>query len=315
MPAAHARAASHVPIVFVAAGRFGAHQDGRAPLGLYRITSRRSEKHRRRPGEAPPALVARRRGLRQPLLHYNMGPAGPTLEPYPAPSGGSSPLHRTTRRRRRPSIIRRIAATGRPTSGRLGVRRDPDLASYQELSAFLAQVERRAFKHAMFALRDEDGALDVVQDAMLKLTEKYADKPAAELPLLFQRILQNTIHDHFRRQKVRSTWTTLLSALGRRDEPDDDFDPLETLPTRSNANVSADPAEQLEQGQIVALIERALERLPARQREAFLLRYWEELDVAETAAAMGCSQGSVKTHCSRAVRALAELLQAQGVGL
>jgi len=79
----------------------------------------------------------------------------------------------------------------------------------------------------MFAVRDEHGALDVVQDAMLKLTEKYSAKPAAELPMLFQRILQNTIHDHFRRQKVRSTWTTLLSALGKGDEKDDDFDPLE----------------------------------------------------------------------------------------
>ena len=85
-----------------------------------------------------------------------------------------------------------------------------------EISKFLAEVERRAFKQAMFATRDEDAALDIVQDAMLKLTEKYAEKPPAELPMLFQRILQNTIHDHFRRQKVRNTWTTLLSAFGQR---------------------------------------------------------------------------------------------------
>src|SRR3954451_7082793 len=84
------------------------------------------------------------------------------------------------------------------------------LATYQEISAFLAEVERRAFKQAMFAVRDEHSAVDIVQDAMLKLTEKYSDKPAAELPSLFQRIGKNTIHDHFRRQKVRSTWTTLL---------------------------------------------------------------------------------------------------------
>src|SRR3989440_12366264 len=100
------------------------------------------------------------------------------------------------------------------------------IASHQELSAFLAEVERRAFKQAMFAVRDEDAALDVVQEAMLKLTEKYGAKPVAELPMLFQRILQNTIHDHFRRQKVRSTWTTLLSAFGQKDSKDDDFDPL-----------------------------------------------------------------------------------------
>jgi RNA polymerase sigma-70 factor (ECF subfamily) len=192
-------------------------------------------------------------------------------------------------------------------------RTDPALASTHEFSVFLAGVERRAFKQAMFAVRDEHGALDIVQDAMLKLTEKYAGKPAAELPMLFQRILQNTIHDHFRRLKVRSTWTTLLSALGKGDEKDDDFDPLETLPAKSDSNFNGDPAEQLEQRQIIATIEHALERLPARQREAFLLRYWEEFDVAETAAAMGCSEGSVKTHCSRAVHALAVMLKAKGV--
>jgi RNA polymerase sigma-70 factor (ECF subfamily) len=167
----------------------------------------------------------------------------------------------------------------------------------------------------MFAVRDDDAALDIVQDAMFKLTEKYADKPLAELPMLFQRILQNTIHDHFRRQKVRSTWTVLLSAFGDKGEKDEEYDPLETLRAKSDWNAAVDPAVQLEQAQIVGLIEQALARLPARQREAFLLRYWEELDVAETAAAMGCSQGSVKTHCSRAVRALAGMLSAKGVGL
>jgi len=167
----------------------------------------------------------------------------------------------------------------------------------------------------MFATRDEDSALDIVQDAMLKLTEKYSDKPAAELPMLFSRILQNTIHDHFRRQKVRNTWTTLLSALGKGDEKDEDYDPLETLAAKSDSNQAADPASQFEQAQVLRHIEQALGRLPARQREAFLLRYWEELDVAEAAAAMGCSEGSVKTHCSRAVHALAGMLTAKGIKL
>jgi RNA polymerase sigma-70 factor (ECF subfamily) len=167
----------------------------------------------------------------------------------------------------------------------------------------------------MFAVRDEHSAVDIVQDAMLKLTEKYAQKPAAELPMLFQRILQNTIHDHFRRQKVRSTWTVLLSALGKGDEKDEDFDPLETLAAKSDSNATADPAQQFQQMQVLGAIEQALARLPARQREAFLLRYWEEFDVAETAAAMGCSEGSVKTHCSRAVAALAAMLQAKGISL
>ena len=179
----------------------------------------------------------------------------------------------------------------------------------------LAEVERRAFKQAMFAVRDEDAAVDIVQDAMLKLTENYSDKPASELPMLFQRILQNAIHDHFRRQKVRSTWTTLLSALGHRDDKDDDYDPLETLQSRTDSNIAADPAANAEQTQTVRMIEQALSRLPPRQREAFLLRYWEELDVAETAAAMGCSEGSVKTHCSRAVHALAGMLKARGISL
>ena len=167
----------------------------------------------------------------------------------------------------------------------------------------------------MYAVRDEDTAVDIVQDAMLKLTEKYADRPPAELPLVFQRILQNAIHDHFRRAKVRSTWTVLLSALGAKDEKDEDYDPLETLPAKSDAGGMANPAEQLEQREVVALIEAALAKLPARQREAFLLRYWEEFDVAETAAAMGCSEGSVKTHCSRAVQALATMLEAKGLRL
>ena len=189
------------------------------------------------------------------------------------------------------------------------------LATQNEFSSFLAEVERRAFKQAMFAVRDEDAALDIVQDAMLKLTEKYFEKPVAELPMLFQRILQNSVHDHFRRQKVRSAWTTLLSAFGHKDDKDEDYDPLETLSAKSDSNAAADPAKQQEQAETVRLIEQALARLPARQREAFLLRYWEELDVAEAAAAMGCSEGSVKTHCSRAVHALAEMLKAKGITL
>src|ERR1700688_717614 len=131
---------------------------------------------------------------------------------------------------------------------------ETQLASHQEISAFLAEVERRAFKQAFFAVRDEDAALDIVQDAMLKLTEKYATKPAQELPMLFQRILQNTIHDHFRRQKVRSTWTTLLSAFGDKGEKDEEYDPLETLHAKSDSNAAVDPAVQLEQAQIVGLI-------------------------------------------------------------
>jgi RNA polymerase sigma-70 factor, ECF subfamily len=175
-------------------------------------------------------------------------------------------------------------------------------------------VERRAFKQSVFAVRDDEAALDIVQDSMLKLAEKYPAKPAEELPLLFQRILQNTIRDHFRRQKVRSTWTTLLSNLGLGGE-DDEGDPLETLEVDAHSNIPASPADRLEQSQVMATIEDAVKGLPERQREAFMLRYWEELDVSETAKAMGCSEGSVKTHCSRATHALAKVLRAKGITL
>jgi len=188
------------------------------------------------------------------------------------------------------------------------------MSSREELSDFLASVERRAFKQAQFAVRDADAALDIVQDAMMKLAENYGDRPAAELPLLFTRILQNVIHDFFRRQKVRSTWITLFSALTSKDE-EDDSDPLETLEAASGSEGAESAADKVERGQVVAIIEEEVARLPARQREAFLMRYWEEMDVAETAAVMGCSEGSVKTHCSRATHALARALRARGITL
>lgn len=189
------------------------------------------------------------------------------------------------------------------------------LASPSELSTFLASVERRAFKQAVFAVRDDEVALDIVQDAMLRLAEKYGARPGAELPLLFQRILQNAIRDFFRRQKVRSLWTTLLSALAPGSAEDEDQDPLETLRPAAGADGADGPAESFERTQLLEIIEEEIVRLPARQREAFLMRYWEELDVAETAKVMGCSEGSVKTHCSRAAHALAAALKARGVTL
>ena len=189
------------------------------------------------------------------------------------------------------------------------------LASRSELSAFLEGVERRAFKQAVFAVRDAEAALDIVQDAMLRLAEKYGHRPAAELPLLFHRIVQNAIRDWFRRQKVRSTWTTLLSALGSGGDDEDERDPLETLQAADGSNVVEAPDGQLERTQVIEIIEQELAKLPARQRQAFIMRYWEELDVAETAKAMGCSEGSVKTHCSRAAHALASALKARGVTL
>ncbi|ONB34424.1 RNA polymerase subunit sigma-70 [Burkholderia pseudomallei] len=186
------------------------------------------------------------------------------------------------------------------------------MASDKELADFLAGVERRAFKQAAYAVRDDDASLDIVQDAMIRLAEKYGDRPAAELPLLFQRILQNAIHDYFRRQKVRNTWVSLFSSLNNTD--DDEFDPLETLES-ADGDGGESGETRLEREQVLALIDDEIQKLPARQREAFLMRYWEDMDVAETAAAMGCSEGSVKTHCSRATHALALALKAKGITL
>ncbi len=180
-----------------------------------------------------------------------------------------------------------------------------------ELAAFLAEVERRAFRQALYAVQDEDAALDIVQDAMLRLADKYAASPAGEWPMLFQRILQNAIRDYYRRQKVRSWWTTLLSAFQPHDDEADAGDPLEWLP--HTAESPASPDEELTQSQTMRVIEEGLAKLPARQREAFLLRYWEDMNVAETAQVMGCSEGSVKTHCSRATNALAAWLKERGV--
>jgi RNA polymerase sigma-70 factor (ECF subfamily) len=187
------------------------------------------------------------------------------------------------------------------------------LASPQQLSCFLEAVERRAFKQAMFAVHDEEAALDIVQDAMLKLAEKYGDRPDDEYPMLFQRILQNTIRDYYRRSKVRSMWTTLLSAFSPDD--DEDYDPLETLAADEDEAGPKTPESKLLQAQTLNLIEDEIKKLPLRQREAFLMRYWEDMDVAETAAAMGCSEGSVKTHCSRATHTLAIALSAKGIKL
>jgi len=184
------------------------------------------------------------------------------------------------------------------------------MASSQELSDFLRGVERRAFKQTVYAVRDEHVAMDIVQDSMLKLADKYPHKPANEYPMLFQRILQNTMRDFWRRQKVRNVWTTLLSSFGVNKEDGDNWDPLDTMDV---GDESDDPANQLESSQTMQQIEKAIEKLPARQREAFVLRYWEGMSVAETADSMGCSEGSVKTHCSRALHTMSDLLQQQGI--
>jgi len=169
----------------------------------------------------------------------------------------------------------------------------------QALNAFLASVERRAYRTAQIALRHEADALDAVQDAMLQLARRYARRPSEEWRPLFYRILQNRIRDLQRRRTVRSRVLAFLP-WSSEDEGDD---PVERTP-----DPAPGPAAEVEGDQIGTALQHAVGQLPTRQREAFLLRSLEGLDVAETAAAMGCSEGSVKTHYSRAVHALREQL-------
>jgi len=214
-----------------------------------------------------------------------------------------------------------IAIQVRPNSGRTRISRHftphpgfTRLASEQELSDFLKSVEKRAFKRSVYHVRNDEAALDIVQDSMMKLVEHYSHKPAAELPMLFQRILSNCTLDWFRRQKTRNALFSNMSDF-EADDMDGDFDLLETLNTTDSSNQTESAESQTERAQVLHEIEKEIQELPTRQREAFLMRYWEDLDVAETAAAMGCSEGSVKTHCSRAVQALSKALKAKGIRL
>ena len=165
------------------------------------------------------------------------------------------------------------------------------------LNQFLAGVELKAFKIAQAGLRHEDDAHDAVQDAMLQLARAYADRPPEEWRPLFYRILENRIRDMQRRRTVRGRVIAWLPFRG--DEDEDELDPIAQAPSPE-----PQPAQRLELEQAIGALERALGELPRRQQQAFLLRALEGLDVAATALAMGCSQGSVKTHYFRAVQAL-----------
>ncbi|MBS0376725.1 MAG: RNA polymerase sigma factor [Proteobacteria bacterium] len=199
------------------------------------------------------------------------------------------------------ATLPRLSWTSLAGADRTGAR-EAGLDSARELERFLKDVERRAFRMAEIALRNADDALDVVQEAMIQLAQSYGSRPAAEWKPLFYRILQNRIHDWQRRRRTRSKiiawWTG-----GIADEDDDAPDPIENA-----ASNEAGPARLLEGGEAMVALEHALAALPARQQQAFLLRSLEGLDVAETAAAMGCSEGSVKTHYFRALQSLREAL-------
>ena len=188
------------------------------------------------------------------------------------------------------------------------------LATEQELSDFLKSVEKRAFKRSVYHVRNEESALDIVQDSMMKLAQHYGDKPASELPMLFQRILVNCTLDWFRRNKTRNALFSNMSDFEVPGE-DGDFDLLETYAGLDDSQRSESAEDVMQRAQTLRSIEGAVQQLSARQREAFMMRYWEEMDVTETAAAMGCSEGSVKTHCFRAVQALSAALRAKGITL
>ena len=188
-----------------------------------------------------------------------------------------------------------VSCPGELTTGARTLQRE------RQMDRFFADVERRALRIADIAVRDRDEALDLVQDAMIKLARNYAERPAEEWTPLFYRILKNRIRDWHRRQNVRRR---IMAFFGKGHGEGRDVDPVEAAPDPFGRT----PEQELQTREALAQLERAIGRLPTRQREAFMLRTFEGLDVAGTAIAMGCSEGSVKTHYSRAVHTLRDAL-------
>lgn len=188
-----------------------------------------------------------------------------------------------------------VSSRGEPAAG------ERTLQTERQLNRFFADVEGRALRIAEIAVRDRDEALDLVQDAMIRLARNYLERPTEEWTPLFYRILQNGIRDWHRRQAVRNR---VMLFFGRKGAADDDYDPVAQAPDPAGRT----PDEELENLEAMSELEQAVAELPPRQREAFMLRTFEGLDVAGTATAMGVSEGSVKTHYSRAVHTLRDAL-------
>ncbi|RLJ21155.1 RNA polymerase sigma factor [bacterium endosymbiont of Escarpia laminata] len=182
------------------------------------------------------------------------------------------------------------------------MRRDQTEQNQQALDAFLAGIERRAFLMARTATGQPEEALDLVQDAMLAFVRGYGKRPEDEWGALFHRVMQNRIRDWYRRHKVRSRWRVWFGGEAADDRRED---PIQTAPDPA----MPDPARTLARSDAGDALIEAVEALPLRQQQAFILRTLEGLDVAQTAAAMGCSAGSVKTHLSRAMQALRKKLK------
>jgi RNA polymerase sigma-70 factor (ECF subfamily) len=178
------------------------------------------------------------------------------------------------------------------------------LAVNHQLDRFLQSVERRAFVKARLATGNEQDALDIVQDAMFKLARKYSHRTPEDWAPLFQTILQSRITDWYRRQAVRNKLFAWLDKSSTGDE--------DSTAEAIDMN-QIEPAKQLDTRQLGALLQQALAELPVRQQQAFLLRQWDGLSVEQTAQAMGCSSGSVKTHCSRAAQSLQKTLTMLGI--
>jgi RNA polymerase sigma-70 factor (ECF subfamily) len=200
------------------------------------------------------------------------------------------------------SAIPLTLTTGRATGGLELSWRTTTLDQTQALDRFLASIERRAYRIAHIATGDVDEAMDLVQDAMLNLVHRYGERDEAEWGPLFHTILQSRIRDWYRRTRVRTRWRRWF---GRDEKAGDQDDPLESIADTQQPSSE----EQLRLKQATVALEKALRTLPLRQQQAFLLRAWEDLNVTETARAMGCSEGSVKTHYFRAVRTLRKLLR------
>ena len=175
----------------------------------------------------------------------------------------------------------------------------------QALDQFLASVESRAYRLAVIATNSREDALDIVQDAMFRLVKRYGDRSADEWGPLFHRIVQSAIRDWYRRTQVRNRWRQFFGGRTSSEDQEQGEDPLEA---RFAVN-EPEPGMQLANTRAMEALDAVLHRLPLRQQQAFLLRKWEGLSVADTATAMGCSDGSVKTHYSRAVKVLREHLQ------
>ena len=180
------------------------------------------------------------------------------------------------------------------------------MAVNRELDRFLESVERRAFVKARLATGQEQEALDIVQDAMFKLVKSYGDKQSNEWGPLFQRILQSRITDWYRRQAVKNRLFPWLSKSAENDAYEDQI-------SGAIDKQQAEPWEHLNGKQLSGVLEKALQSLPLRQQQAFILRQWDGLSVSETAQAMDCSQSSVKTHSSRALTSLKQTLQTLGI--